>query len=63
MEKMEPAQCYFYNVTDIQIRNQTQDECSYLNFTNNLVVECDKWTYDSIFYTSTIVTQVNFIIL
>ena len=61
--KMEPVQCYFYNVTDIQIRNQTQDECSHLHFTNNLVVECDKWTYDSTFYTSTIVTEVNYIIL
>ena len=57
--KVEPAQCHFYNVTDIQTRNQTQSECLHLNFANNSVVECDKWTYDSTFYTSTIVTEVN----
>ena len=54
--KVEPSQCHFYS--DIHTGNQTYKECSHLNFTSNPVVSCDKWTYDTTFYTSTIVTEV-----
>ncbi len=55
-----PSQCQYFNFYFDSTWNKTQDaECENLNFTGLPLHDCDEWTYDTTYYTSTIVTDVS----